>query len=122
MTKPHTGTISFIPESSNWLVPGQWMSHVNIQLMPAFIDGLLDRDLLKYFHLSIDPSGTSGSQHCLRFKMRAAHSIAPHDVSRLLSYLSHMGRTITYKDGDYGYDIDDKGRILKTWELDDGAC
>lgn len=122
MSTPHLNIISFDPGCPNWCPKGQWMTYVSTGGLASFIDGLVDQRLLRCLNLDIDPTWGGNSDHRIRFEMRAAYSICRADITRLLAYLSSRGRAITYKEGDHGYEIDQDGRILRMWELDDGAC
>lgn len=125
--KKYVDRIAFFPKDApkygNWMVEGIFMIHVSEHNLTTFLTCFAKAKLHHYFEMHIRPSFGEGRNNCIIFHLRTGiYSDVCKVIPHFLSFLTIHKADITYKEGNYGYDIDIDGNIKRTWELDDGMC
>jgi len=108
------------------------MIHVKFPDCLDLLKYLYQQTLLDCFYVKIRPPFTScdsedngvrktsdGHTLCIEF---AFASDIEKDRLKLWKTLNDYGIRIVWKKLDKGYEIDGTGKILKSWDLDDGMC
>lgn len=84
-----------------------------------FTDGILDRNLIRCFHMKMVPVLEEGDKLWIAFKPRALNMMETvSGMRRLMNFLWGRDHKIIWKEGNFGYEINAIGKIIKKWDLD----